>query len=334
MPKKKESISLKHLVASKIRTEPPILVNGVLPAGGGMIIAGESEVGKSLMRVEMSILLALGWPVYGMVSPGPQTILVFQQENSLVQEQFRAKQIMKGHGIDEATMPDSIHYAPRVMNTSLREKTFVKFCKDEIEKFGATVVFWDPLVSYHNERENDNVRMRGVLDRITYLNRETGASSIIAHHFGQPGKKGEEISLRYRMRGASSIRDWADTIMTLRSTGTEDNPGNGRVLDYVKIRNGPPRPPLQLLRNKYFVHEVQESEERKAPLELVKEIVRDHGKEIKSQNQLIRMIRERADCSRDTAFYAVKECLSDGYIWRNKVDGIEKGYGPSGRGGR
>lgn len=324
MTKKKESISLKHLVTTEIRTKPPILVNGILPAGGGLILAGESEVGKSLMRVEMSILLAIGMPVFGMVSPGPQTILVFQQENSLVQEQFRAKQIMKGHGIDEATMPDTIHYAPRQMGTSLREKTFVKFCKDHIEETGATVVFWDPLVSYHNERENDNVRMRGVLDRITWLNRETGAASAIIHHFGQPGKKGEEIPLRYRMRGASSIRDWADTILTLRSTGTEENPGNGRVLDYIKIRNGPQRPPLHMERNRYFVHEViSEEDKRKAPLEIVLKIVKAHGKEIDSQNQLIKEVRKLTGCGRATAIRAIKECEALSYIWVELEDGIK-----------
>jgi RecA-family ATPase len=51
-------IGIDEVLRTEIHEDPPILINGVLPAGGGMILGGESEVGKSLMRVEWSVLLA------------------------------------------------------------------------------------------------------------------------------------------------------------------------------------------------------------------------------------------------------------------------------------
>jgi RecA-family ATPase len=55
-------IGIDEVLRTEIHEDPPILINGVLPAGGGMILGGESEVGKSLMRVEWSVLLACGSP--------------------------------------------------------------------------------------------------------------------------------------------------------------------------------------------------------------------------------------------------------------------------------
>jgi len=167
------------------------------------------------------------------------------------------------------------------------------------------------------------VKVRSALDSITWLSRKTGAASIVIHHFGQPGKKGEEIPLRYRLRGASSIRDWADTIVTLRSTSKQDNPGHGRVLDFIKVRNGPQRAPYHLERNEYFIHKLTD-EGHRVPFKLLKQIVREQGKDIESQNQLTKIIQLHTNCARATAIDAIREALKLGYIWVEKVDAINQ----------
>lgn len=323
-PSKKNSpIGIDELLSTKIREKPPILINGVLPAGGNMILGGESEVGKSLMRMEWSILLAVGLPIYGMKTPHAQTILIFQTENRAKAEQERAQKIMDGYDIESCF--NRVHWARAYRKPSLLNDAFLNHAEEQIKKCDATVVWWDPLVSFHNKNENDNVAMRNVLDCISYLNHKTGAASIVIHHFGQPAsKQKDEIPLRYRLRGASSIRDWADTIITLRATGEKkERLGSSRMLDFIKIRNGPPRAPLYLERNGNFVHTLTE-EQRTVPLALVKEIVKHQGKEIDSQNQLIKEIRKRVDCSRGSAFNAIRECMELGYIWEKNVDGIRQ----------
>jgi len=273
------------ILERKITEGPPILVKGVLPAGGGMILGGESEVGKSLMRVEWSVLLALGLPIYGMATPNAQTVLVFQTENAIRQEQYRTKKIMEGYDI--SSCHNRIFYARPYRPHSLQNEGFVKHVEHQIEDCGATVLWFDPLVSFHTRNENDNVSMRNVLDVISYLNRKHNCASIIIHHFGQPSTDAQnEIPLRYRLRGASAIRDWADTIITLRHTSRTDNPGPGRVVDFVKIRNGPQRAPYHLKRNRHFVHEVI-AEDRKVPLEEVKQVVKAKGRICKHKTHLL-----------------------------------------------
>jgi RecA-family ATPase len=312
-------IGIDEILDTEIREEPSILINGVLPAGGGMILGGESEVGKSLMRVEWSVLLACGLPIYGMRTPHAQTVLVFQTENIIKQEQFRTRKIMQGYGIESCH--NRIHYARSYRKPYLLNDQFIKHSIHQIQTSGATVVWFDPLVSFHSERENDNVRMRNVLDSIKYLNNQTGAASIIIHHFGQPGKQGEEIPLRYRLRGASAIRDWADTLITLRMTSKAENPRPGRQLDYVKIRNGPQRPPLYLERDRDFVHRVTEDNRKASPMEVatvVSENQEEHGF-CGSQNDLVRLVTENCECSRGTAMSAIKEAIRDGYIKKKVI---------------
>ena len=65
-------------------------------------------------------------------------------------------------------------------------------------------------------------------------------------------------------------------------------------------------------------------ENRKVPMQLFKQIVRRHGKECQSQNQLVNVTREKTGCGRATAIDAIKEALKLGYIWIVKVDGINE----------
>jgi RecA-family ATPase len=202
---------------------------------------------------------------------------------------------------------------------------FLDHAEQQIRDCGATVVWYDPLVSFHNRNENDNVAMRNVLDAATYLNRKTGAASIFVHHFGQPGKKGDEIPLRYRLRGASAIRDWADTIVTLRATGKAENPGPGRQLDYIKIRNGPQRAPLYLERDRNFVHQVTQDSRKASPMtvaSIVSEHQGEHGFQ-GSQNDLIKLVIDAVECSTGTAYSAIKEAIQDGYIKEKLIDGVK-----------
>jgi RecA-family ATPase len=207
----------------------------------------------------------------------------------------------------------------------LAEK-FLDHAEQQIKECGATVVWWDPLVSFHNRNENDNVAMRNVLDAITYLNRKTDAASIVIHHFGQPtANKQDEIPLRYRLRGASAIRDWADTIITLRTKGKAENPGPRRVLDFTKIRNGPQRAPLYLERDRNFVHHVTEDSRKASPITVANIVSEHQGKNgfQGSQNGLIKLVMKVCDCSTGTAHAAIKEALRDGYVREKVVDGMK-----------
>jgi RecA-family ATPase len=311
------AVGINTILKHEFRNEPPILQRGILPAGGGLFIAGDSGVGKSLLRNEISIRLAIGLDVFGIRTPTAQKILIFQTENTMQQEQFRTKRMMQGMGIEQ--LPDRIFYSPPYRPCSLQNKEFLKYAMDRVRETGANLMFFDPLVSFHNRNENDNVQMRNVLDCITYMSRETGAASAIIHHFGKPPSN-NPIELQYRMRGAMALRDWCDTAITITPLKSKDHNQQLRQLDFIKIRNGPWHPPIILERDGNFVHTIAESPE-KAPPYLVAEIVEKHFDEIATQNDLVALVRSETDCSKRTALKAVKKALSDGYISEKIVDG-------------
>jgi RecA-family ATPase len=322
--KKRSPIGIDEILRKEIRKSPPVLINGVLPGEGGMLLAGESEIGKSLMRAEWSVLLACGLDVYGMKTPSAQTVCVFQSENSLSTEKERIQRIMAGHGIE--SVHNRIHYARFTWERSLLSKSFREAAIQQIEIVGATVCFWDPLISFlpSTVNENNNVAMRAALDNITYINRQCKCAAIVIDHFGQPGSDPKsEIPLKYRIRGASAKRDWADTIIAVQATAKSENPGPGRKLSFTKIRTGPPRPPLFLERDRNFVHH-RTTDKRKATAITVIEVIRLHGDEngyCGSQNELCALIQESAGCSKRPALNAVKEALEAEQIEEKIVDG-------------
>jgi hypothetical protein len=127
------------------------------------------------------------------------------------------------------------------------------------------------------------------------------------------------------LRGDSAIRDWADTIVTLRATGKAENPGPGRQLDYIKIRNGPQRAPLYLERDRNFVHQVTQDNRKASPLTVANIVSEHQGKHgfQGSQNDLIKLVMNVAECSTGTAHSAIKEAIKDGYIKGKLVDGVK-----------
>ena len=60
--------------------------------------------------------------------------------------------------------------------------------------------------------------MRSVLNQVTYISRLTGAAAIVVHHFGKPVADRDES---YRFRGAMSIKDWCDTLITITGKAHE-----------------------------------------------------------------------------------------------------------------
>jgi RecA-family ATPase len=313
------ALGINQLLGHEFSESPPVLQRGILPAGGSMIIAGDSGVGKSLLRNEISIRLAIGLDVFGIRTPTAQKVLIFQTENTMKQEQFRIRRIMEGLGVEQ--LPDRIFYAPPFRPCSLQNDKFLKYALGQIKEVGATLTFFDPLVSFHNRNENDNVMMRNVLDCITYLNREADTASIVIHHFGKPSNN-QPTQLQYRMRGAMAIRDWCDTAITLMPQKSNEKNKILR-LDFIKIRNGPWHEPITTKRDKNFVHHIID-EPTKAPPHLVADIVRDYGNQINSQNDLVTLIENEASCSRRTALKAINAALEEGFISPIKVDGIKK----------
>lgn len=318
----KKPVPASEILAYTFRPRPPVLMRGILPAGGGLILAGDSGVGKSLMRVEWSLQLAAGLELYDIGTPAAQTVLVFQAENTITNEQFRLRRIREGLGIE--TTPRGLYYAPPIWPSNITRGKYQEWVIECIRGVGATVAFFDPLISYHGENENDNVKMRSVLNSFTHISRETGAAIILIHHFGKPSEAYQTND--YRLRGAQAIKDWADTAITITPAKSPEGDNVAyRRLDFIKIRSGPYHPPLVLRRDESFVHRIAEDVEQDPLLALIS-LVRHQGPKIAGREALAERLKGLCECGKKAALEMIQEAINRKVIIETITDGGTRGF--------
>ncbi len=294
--------SVQDLLETEFKYVTPIISEGILPQGAGLILAGEGGVGKSLILLEWIVRLVMGWKILDIDVPTSRTIKIFQAENPMSQVQFRLRKILQGFQI--TSLPNQIFFSDPRARYDLKVPASIKKIKAEVLACGADLFILDPLSSFHKVNENDNILIRNVLDNVTDISRETGAAAIIIHHFGKP-VEGRDNS--YRTRGAMSIRDWADTLVSIIHKKHENK--ILRVLDFIKIRNGPQRPSVLVRRDENFIHEITE-EDMLVSVSQVKEILEDHlGGQADKKLDFVKAITSQCNCSDRTAYRAIERAV-------------------------
>jgi hypothetical protein len=311
------SISADQLLSAEFSSSVPVIGDGILPDGGGMLIAGESGVGKSLARTELAICLSHGKSIWGLPVCKAWRVLVLQFENTLTAEQTRLSKMIDGMGL-QGPPPGLIFSDPKI-RLNLEMPNHRSKALKLIRESKAEVVIYDPLSSLHECDENSNSEMRSILDSITEINRNAGTTAIVIHHFGKPQK---DQPNDYRFRGASSIRDWADTLVSL----TPKNSKNKTLLqlEFHKVRNGPRPKPILLERNECFLHHPIGSDEL-CPPSLVAELLGELGGEVESQKELKKIVMDRTGCADRSAADFIREAVKAKAIREHK-SGKAKAY--------
>ena len=293
-----------------------IIGKGVLSPGTGAIIAGEGGVGKSLLTFEMALRLRTGQAFAGIPSARIDSVLLMQAEIRPEMVKARLASQMKGMGLNKC--PKRVFLTdPRDSYDLMNDRDLAKVLW-LIKKTKAEVVIVDPISCYHHAEENNNSEMRKFMGAIDQIKARTGAAVVLVHHFSKSAdKKG-----KHRLRGASSIYDWADTVIEL-SAGS---PANMLKVKFLKLRNGAPLPDIHLKRNDSFIHEVVE-DNAKCPPEKVREILEKKFKgHCDRQKDLVDKLCQKIGCSEKTARAGVKLAVKRGAIQEAKTDGKSKGY--------
>lgn len=301
-------ITVSQLLSQKYEVDDEIIGGGILPVGGGLIMAGESGDGKSLLRLELAIHIALGTDWGGLRIPKQRRVMIIQVENTHRQEAYRLRRMLLGRGLSHHAIEDRLLFSNPTLRFNLAKSSDVLKLNQIIRDSQAEVVIYDPLTSFHNTNENDNVAIRTMLDTITAINRELNVTAIIIHHFGKPT---ENTSNAYRTRGASSIKDWADTLMIL--TRKKHEYKTLRLLEFVKVRNGPQPKPIMLERDEFFLH-WPIVDNVICPPEKVAEIIRDRGGSVEGFGKLKVIIASEVGCSVRSAASYIKTAINLGFV--------------------
>jgi RecA-family ATPase len=205
-------------ITSPIKPGPPDLIPGLLPKQGQLVIAGETNIGKSLIALEIVSSLITGNALWGELEPtqkAKRILYVLGEHYNEVIKRLWAKTGLP--------MSDDVHlYGPEDLKGN---KWLVQNGKQNVDGIdqlckaadGCDLVVFDPLAAFFlgTDAENDNPGMRLVLETLSMVCQTVGASSLILAHQGKPsmGKDGQEYArTKYAIRGASSVEDAATNI--------------------------------------------------------------------------------------------------------------------------
>jgi len=314
----RQSITVEKLLATEYELTPAIISQGVLHDEEGLLIAGEGGVGKSMLRLEIAIHLAMGWDWLNFFEiPRAQKVLILQYENSERTEKVRLRLMMEGLGITR--IPDgSISWVKRIRDNrpDLTQKKGAERLSEIIGEANPDVVIYDCLSNLHSANENDNIKMRNVMDVFKDINAAQRTAAIVIHHFGKPGSEGVAPN-KYRVRGATAITDWADCVFTYTNKPHEHK--TLRYLENTKMRNAKEIKPILLERNGNFLTTIVDEDTLCSP-QKVADILEVLGGEVEMQKHLVDAIVYETGCGQRSAVNFIYEAEK-----RKKIIPFKKG---------
>lgn len=248
-------------ITDPVKEGPPDLIPGLVPRRGQLVIAGETDIGKSLVALEICSTLTTGQPLWGELYATEQAkrivYILGEHYSEVIQRLWAVTNLPM---TDEVWLlgPDQLKYdkwlvAQGKPNPVAIQK-LIAWCE------GADLIVFDPLAAFVTgvDAENDNVQMRLVLDTMSLISQAVGASCLILAHQGKPmmDKFGAEHNRKsYAIRGASAVEDAATNIFYMgKAEGTSAAASESRDSKILTMRRrkykGQAPEEYRLIRNK------------------------------------------------------------------------------------
>lgn len=221
------AISLFDLVTNP--PDPPVpLVNGVISVGTGVLIAGQPNVGKSWMVMDMALAVASGeaWLDSYPSTQGP--VLMIDEEGTQYGQYERFQMLLDGRSnMSAAGLPLNV-----AIGSGIRLDTDVGITRVRrmLERYKPRLVVIDSLVRMHSGEENNAQNMSKFFDTTKGLMRTYDATFLFTHHVRKPSLDSADPG--DLIRGTTEIRAWPDTIFVI--TPGEDS--QEVIFHHVKSR--------------------------------------------------------------------------------------------------
>ena len=207
-------------IIAPVHDGPADIIPGLLPRQGQLVIAGETNVGKSLLALEICSALTTEIPLWGELVPTVKAkkilYILGEHYREVIQRLWQVTELPMSENV-WLVGPEQLAYDKWLVNNG--KPNPVAVAKMSKWADGADLIVFDPLAAFitgQEGSENDNIQMRLVMDTMSLVAQNTGASSLILAHQGKPVvdyKTGTEMSRKkYAIRGASGVEDAATNI--------------------------------------------------------------------------------------------------------------------------
>jgi len=203
----------------------PELIPGLLPAEGATYVCGPTNVGKSLVAIEIASALTTGQPLWGYLRAsrriGRVVYLLGEHAAVTVHKLYHHTGLPMGPGA-RIIGPHQLPVPKHVVTRGELDASAMAQYRERVA--GAELIIVDPLAAFISgaNAENDNAAMRHLVDAFSLLGQEQGAPVLILGHFGKPTttkEGGEHTRATYASRGASSAEDACTTVFYLAQDG-------------------------------------------------------------------------------------------------------------------
>ncbi len=195
------------------------LIEGLWPKNESLVILGGSGVGKSTFALNMFLSMVTSScsqfiGKFDINKSVLNNILIIQAENTTDTITDRQNSICSYLNTQDMELK-RIFIPSKDENIKLTGDINSKLFQDMLAEFiiinDINIICIDPLSTYNRNDENDNSKMRLLLDDFSKLCDELKVTPCVIHHIGKSysGKKA------LHSRGASAIDDWAANIIGL-----------------------------------------------------------------------------------------------------------------------
>lgn len=220
---------------------PPMLIEGLVPRGGLVMLASDPSVGKTFVGLEAARAVASHTPFLGKFQAWGGRVLFVEEDEP---EWALGKQFVKLAGdqnqAERISLMDTMGNDSEVV-TSLEENLYFlvnrRISLDTVEgaarlgraaasigsdpeHMGADLIVMDTLRSMHSGEENDSTWMAFILGNLRLIQDMTGAAILILHHHNKPTKENGG-SLSYRVRGSTAILGALDGLIGLTKLNSD-----------------------------------------------------------------------------------------------------------------
>ena len=204
-----------------------LLKHRFLCRGGGMLVVGNTGIGKSALVIQCAILWSVGREAFGIKPRGALRVLIIQAENDAGDMAEFREGILAGIGITDEERAQSV-----IFTSCVDSLTGDEFCKKALkpllEQARPDIVIVDPALAYlggeANQQRDVSAFLRNGLNPLLH---EYRCGLVLVHHTSKPPQGEQKASwtageFAYLGTGSAEWANWARAALVIRSLGSHD----------------------------------------------------------------------------------------------------------------
>lgn len=208
------------------RTRPEELINGFVPSGGVMVLAGAPGTGKSFVALSWAAAIAEGASWFGQeVRQAPVAYVLGEGWGSF------GDRIGAWKAVNGRPMSDAVHFVDGAsLGIDLIDREWVERLIGQLRWINPGLVIIDTFSMLARvSNENDNAEVAAVMANVNAIVQATGATVMLIHHVTKTTRS---------VRGASAFVGNADTVVMAEEEIKDGAPCGSFMLSTDVSRGG------------------------------------------------------------------------------------------------